>query len=75
MSPQDTAGRPGEDKPEGFSKYLKRMKTVLRSRPGSKRQSLVVDPEPATASTSTPAYAPTIPISHFLNTAKIYLGL
>lgn len=32
-------GRP-EDKPEGFSKYLKRMKTVLRPRSMSKRQSI-----------------------------------
>lgn len=29
-----------EDKPEGFSKYLKRMKTVLRPRSMSKRQSI-----------------------------------
>lgn len=29
-----------EDKPEGLSKYLKRMKTVLRPRSMSKRQSI-----------------------------------
>jgi hypothetical protein len=41
MSPQDRQ----EEKPEGFSKYLKRMKTVLRPRSASKRQSFVVAPE------------------------------
>jgi hypothetical protein len=67
MSPQDTAGRPSEDKPEGFSKYIKRMKTVLRARSSSKRQSVVATPEPAEASSSTPAYAYTSPRhSHFL---------
>lgn len=63
MSPQDTPGRPGEDKPEGLSKYIKRMKTVLRARSSSKRQSLVAAPEPAEASSSTPAYV--IPLHHF----------
>ncbi|CAL5870597.1 uncharacterized protein PFLUO_LOCUS4836 [Penicillium psychrofluorescens] len=33
-------GPSGGDKPEGFSKYLKRMKTVLRPRSGSKRLSV-----------------------------------
>jgi hypothetical protein len=32
------------DKPEGFSKYLKRMKTVLRPRSISKRQSVAGTP-------------------------------
>lgn len=56
MSPQDTTGRPAEDKPEGLSKYLKRMKTVLRPRSGSKRQSMTVAPE-VTGQSSTTAYA------------------
>jgi hypothetical protein len=56
MSPQDTPGRPGEDKPEGLSKYLKRMKTVLRTRSSSKRQSMVAVPEAAEGPSSTPAY-------------------
>ncbi|OOQ83194.1 hypothetical protein PEBR_36273 [Penicillium brasilianum] len=55
MAPQDTAGHPSEDKPEGFSKYIKRMKTVLRARSSSKRQFVVAAPEPAEASSSTPA--------------------
>lgn len=40
MTSQDTPNRPGEDKPEGLSKYLKRMKTALRPRSGTKRQSV-----------------------------------
>ncbi|CAG7941772.1 unnamed protein product [Penicillium salamii] len=50
--------RPGEEKPEGFSKYLKRMKTVLRPRSVSKRQSHAA-PETATAAPTEPAPAPT----------------
>ncbi|KAF3384728.1 hypothetical protein F1880_002713 [Penicillium rolfsii] len=57
MSSQDTPARPGEDKPEGFSKYLKRMRTVLRARSSSKRQSLVGAPESAEASSTTPTPA------------------
>ncbi|KAK9858777.1 hypothetical protein MYU51_018123 [Penicillium brevicompactum] len=64
--------RQGEEKPEGFSKYLKRMKTVLRPRSTSKRQSLVaqeavdtVDPttvsSPAPAPAATPAQEPIEP--------------
>lgn len=45
--------RPGEEKPEGFSKYLKRMKTVLRPRSVSKRQSHAA-PETATAAPTEP---------------------
>ncbi|CAG8909296.1 unnamed protein product [Penicillium egyptiacum] len=45
-----------EDKPEGFSKYLKRMKTVLRPRSMSKRQSIT--PGAAPSATSPPAAAP-----------------
>ncbi|KAJ5098325.1 hypothetical protein N7532_005326 [Penicillium argentinense] len=58
MSPQDP-GRP-EDKPEGLSKYIKRMKTVLRPRSGSKRQSLATLPDVAGPSTQSaaPASAP-----------------
>ncbi|KAJ6147935.1 hypothetical protein N7497_009917 [Penicillium chrysogenum] len=57
--PQD--GR--EDKPEGFSKYLKRVKTVLRPRSISKRQSItpgVAAPAETTAeeTSSSPAPAP-----------------
>ncbi|KAJ5492393.1 Zinc finger FYVE/PHD-type [Penicillium expansum] len=49
-----------EERPEGFSKYLKRMKTVLRPRSMSKRQSItpaVVAPAETTApkATSPPA--------------------
>ena len=43
--------RPGEEKPEGFSKYLKRMKTVLRPRSTSKRHSHAA-PETAAAAPS-----------------------
>ncbi|CAI7664556.1 unnamed protein product [Penicillium bialowiezense] len=57
--------RQGEEKPEGFSKYLKRMKTVLRPRSTSKRQSLVapdvagpVEPEPGPSSVPVPAATP-----------------
>ncbi|KAJ5587244.1 uncharacterized protein N7459_003009 [Penicillium hispanicum] len=64
MSPQDHPGRSGEDKPEGLSKYLKRMRTALRPRSSSKRQS-VAPVEAAIASSSkaaTPAAtAPTAP--------------
>ncbi|KXG47518.1 Zinc finger, RING/FYVE/PHD-type [Penicillium griseofulvum] len=58
------------DKPEGFSKYLKRMKTVLRPRSISKRQSVAgvvapaetakeTAPAPAPASAPAPAAVPT----------------
>ncbi|CDM30816.1 hypothetical protein DTO013E5_537 [Penicillium roqueforti] len=61
-----------EDKPEGFSKYLKRMKTVLRPRSMSKRQSITpgvatqaettapeaTSPAPASVPAATPAPAP-----------------
>ncbi|KAJ5817845.1 hypothetical protein N7447_007853 [Penicillium robsamsonii] len=53
-----------QDKPEGFSKYLKRMKTVLRPRSMSKRQSIppgVAAPEttaPKEASPPAPVPAP-----------------
>ncbi|OQD76378.1 hypothetical protein PENDEC_c004G06416 [Penicillium decumbens] len=58
MSPQDTSGRP-EDKPEGLSKYLKRMKTVLRPRSSSKRQSTTTAPNTGQPSTAAaPAIAP-----------------
>jgi hypothetical protein len=63
MSPQDTPARLGEDKPEGFSKYLKRMRTVLRARSSSKRQSLVAAPESAEASSTTPTPPYAIPFS------------
>ncbi|KAJ5754870.1 hypothetical protein N7533_004413 [Penicillium manginii] len=57
MAPQDP-GRP-EDKPEGLSKYIKRMKTVLRPRSGSKRQSVAATPDVAQSSQSAaPATAP-----------------
>ncbi|KAJ5177979.1 uncharacterized protein N7500_000678 [Penicillium coprophilum] len=60
-----------EEKPEGFSKYLKRMKTVLRPRSMSKRQSITpgtaapvettepkeTSPEPAPVPASAPAPA------------------
>ncbi|CAG7919119.1 unnamed protein product [Penicillium olsonii] len=49
--------RPGEEKPEGFSKYLKRMKTVLRPRSTSKRHSHAA-PETAAAAPSEAAPAP-----------------
>ncbi|KAJ5875840.1 uncharacterized protein N7529_001424 [Penicillium soppii] len=58
MSPQDR-----QEKQEGLSKYLQRVKTVLRPRSTSKRQSLVVAPEvagPAEATPPTPAPAPTL---------------
>ncbi|KAJ5194825.1 uncharacterized protein N7498_008263 [Penicillium cinerascens] len=62
MSPQDTTGHPAEDKLEGLSKYLKRMKTVLRPRSGSKRQSMTIAPEvtgqSSTTATSAIATAP-----------------
>lgn len=45
MSPQDNPDRPEGDKPEGLSKYLKRMRTALRPRSGSKRQSVATLPE------------------------------
>ncbi|KAJ5159901.1 uncharacterized protein N7482_006905 [Penicillium canariense] len=62
MSPQDTPGRSAEEKPEGLSKYLKRMKTVLRPRSGSKRQSVAALPEPAGPSSSEAAApATTVP--------------
>lgn len=50
MAPQDP-GRP-EDKPEGLSKYIKRMKTVLRPRSGSKRQSVAALPDVGPSSQS-----------------------
>lgn len=53
MSPQDNPGRPEGDKPEGLSKYLKRMKTVLRPRSGSKRQSVATPDVPTSASQPT----------------------
>lgn len=53
MSPQDKPGRPDGDKPEGLSKYLKRMKTVLRARSSSKRQSVAAPDVPAPASQPT----------------------
>ncbi|KAJ5106909.1 hypothetical protein N7456_003584 [Penicillium angulare] len=56
MSPQDNPGRPDGDKPEGLSKYLKRMRTVLRPRSSSKRQSVATLPD-VPASSSTPAAA------------------
>ncbi|KAJ5086480.1 hypothetical protein NUU61_007787 [Penicillium alfredii] len=59
MSPQDTSGRL-EDRPEGLSKYLKRMKTVLRPRSSSKRQSLASPPEVGQSITAT-APAPSTP--------------
>ncbi|KAJ6134073.1 hypothetical protein N7523_000395 [Penicillium sp. IBT 18751x] len=59
MSPQDTPGRPAGDKPEGLSKYLKRMKTVLRPRSGSKRQSMTTVLDVGQSSTAaTPAIDP-----------------
>jgi hypothetical protein len=33
MSSQNDPSRPGEDSQEGFSKYLKRMKTILKRSP------------------------------------------
>ncbi|KAJ5893622.1 hypothetical protein N7495_005313 [Penicillium taxi] len=60
MSPQDNS--PEGNKPEGLSKYLKRMKTVLRTRSSSKRQSATplettktTTPTPATNPTAEPA--------------------
>lgn len=53
MSPQDNPARPSEDKPEGLSKYIKRMKTVLRPRSGSKRQSVATLSDVAGPSTQT----------------------
>lgn len=53
MSPQDNPGRPEGEKPEGLSKYLKRMKTALRPRSGSKRQSVAAPDVPAPASQPT----------------------
>ncbi|KAJ5656472.1 hypothetical protein N7507_008422 [Penicillium longicatenatum] len=50
MSPQGNPGRPEGDKPEGLTKYLKRMKTVLRPRSGSKRQSVAAPDVPASSS-------------------------
>jgi len=50
MAPQDP-GRP-DDKPEGLSKYIKRMKTVLRPRSGSKRQSIAAQPDVGQSSQS-----------------------
>ncbi|KAJ5165811.1 hypothetical protein N7492_006107 [Penicillium capsulatum] len=64
-----SSNNPGgpEDKSEGLSKYLKRMKTVLRPRTGSKRQSVATMPDIPTPSTSaaTPAPAPApAPVRH-----------
>lgn len=58
MSAQDLPSRPEGDKPEGLSKYLKRMKTVLRPRSSSKRQSVATLPNVGESS-SRPTYAPT----------------
>ncbi|KAJ5356348.1 hypothetical protein N7517_010957 [Penicillium concentricum] len=75
---------PREDKPEGFSKYLKRMKTVLRPRSMSKRQSMAPEtaaptettapkvaspaPTPAPASVPEPAPAPVPALPQDLST-------
>ncbi|KAJ5746168.1 hypothetical protein N7520_011350 [Penicillium odoratum] len=48
MAPQDKP-RPEGDKPEGLSKYLKRMKTALRSRSSSKRQSVATPDVPSSS--------------------------
>ncbi|OQE31673.1 hypothetical protein PENSTE_c001G09510 [Penicillium steckii] len=57
MAPQDPS-RP-DDKPEGLSKYIKRMKTVLRPRSGSKRQSVAAQPDVGQSSQSAaPATTP-----------------
>ncbi|KAJ5690372.1 hypothetical protein N7462_004764 [Penicillium macrosclerotiorum] len=57
MSTQDIPGRPGEDKPPGLSKYLKRMKTVLRSRSGNKRHSVAGTTPVLEGPSDTPAAA------------------
>ncbi|KAJ5997586.1 hypothetical protein N7499_006019 [Penicillium canescens] len=58
MSPQDTPGRPGEDRPEGIFKYFRRMKSVLRPRSTSKHQSLSVPDVAAPTQITAPAPAP-----------------
>jgi len=60
MSPHD---RP-EEKPEGFSKYLKRMKTVLRPRSTSTRQSLVAPEVTAPTETTYDIHHPTLILQH-----------
>ncbi|KAJ6144614.1 hypothetical protein N7470_008509 [Penicillium chermesinum] len=60
MSPQDRPTQPEGDKPEGLSKYLKRMKTVLRPRMSSKRESVAARPD-TVASSSKPTATPTTP--------------
>ncbi|KAJ5747347.1 uncharacterized protein N7511_009043 [Penicillium nucicola] len=57
MSSQDT-GRPSEDRSEGFSKYFRRMKTVLRPRSVSKPQSLDAFDVATTARVTTPVPTP-----------------
>lgn len=59
MAPQNTTAGSGEDKPEGLSKYLRRMKTVLRPRSGNKRQSVATLPDAAGPSTTATPPAPT----------------
>ncbi|KAJ5546196.1 hypothetical protein N7494_003781 [Penicillium frequentans] len=63
MSPQDNPGRPEGEKPEGLSKYLKRMKTVLRPRSGSKRQSVAAPNVPASSSQPAVPTKPVQPVS------------
>ncbi|KAJ5946871.1 hypothetical protein N7454_003710 [Penicillium verhagenii] len=58
MSPQDNPGRPEGDKPEGLSKYLKRMKIALRPRSSSKRQSLLATPDVPASSIPTASANP-----------------
>ena len=73
MSPQDNPRRP-EDKPDGLSKYIQRMKSVLRPRTGSKRQSVATMPEVAESSSAAydtyPLLPPLPPIAHIPDDAN-----
>ncbi|KAF4159794.1 hypothetical protein CNMCM6936_009152 [Aspergillus lentulus] len=63
MSSQNGPSQPGEDRQEGFSKYLKRMKTILKRSPTarssiSSMQEITERPEPSQVASPRPTPAP-----------------
>ncbi|GIJ99973.1 hypothetical protein Aspvir_003987 [Aspergillus viridinutans] len=63
MSSQNDTSQPGEDRQEGFSKYLKRMKTILKRSPTargsiSSMQEITEQPEPSQVAFCSPRPTP-----------------